>query len=520
VFDKVPAGRYTLTVNRTQYLAASYGQGTPGRPGRSFPVTDGQRMAVDLRMARSGVISGLVTGEDGEPVPGARVQALRYQMVNGFRRLVSGGTGMADDRGHYRIFNLQPGEYVVSATPNPGDLTQADRARADALAFETAVAEAVRRDPGGRQPAMVTVTTPRPDLDPSISGFAPTYYPSMASVGTASTVTVGPGEERGNMDIRVQPLRAGSIRGTVLIPPGVSSPVQVSIISDDPLETGSYGTRVNPDGSFLLRTVAPGQYTLQAYTVPAPTMDAGGRVTTPVPTLQPTERLWARASVLVDGQATSEVALQLQPGRTVSGIVVFETSGAVPTVGGPFSVTLTPAPSRQPLPGGSQPQGAVDADGRFTVAGVMPGLYFLRVPGVMKSAVVDGVDTLDFPLEVTGERDITNAVLTLTDRFTELSGRLLDAAGQPGVDYTIVLASDDSRYWTPGSRRILLIRPGTDGRFFTSNVPPGGYYLAALTELENGAQYDPAFLKELAGASMRITVSQGGRHVHEMRVAQ
>jgi hypothetical protein len=506
---------------RSQYLSAGYGQGTPGRPGRSFPVTDGQRMSVDLRMARLGVISGLVNAEDGEPVAGARVMALRYQMVNGFRRLVSGGTGVTDDRGVYRLFNMQPGEYVVSATPNQGDLSQADRARADALAFERAVAEAVRRDPAGRPPVMVTVVTPRPDLDPATSGFAPTYYPSTASAGTASTVTVGPGEERGNVDIRVQPLRAGSIRGTVLIPPEVSSPVQLSIVSEDPLETGSYGTRVNPDGTFLLRNVAPGQYTVQAYTVPAPTMDAAGRVTSsPNQGLQSAERFWARASVLVDGQTTSEVALQLQPGRTVSGIVQFETSGAVPTVGGTFAAALTPAPSRQLLPGASPPQAPIDADGRFTVEGVMPGLYFFRVPGVMKSAVVDGVDTLDFPLEVTGERDITNAVLTLTDRPAELSGRLVDAAGQPGVDYTIVLASDDSRHWIPGSRRILIIRPGTDGRFFVANVPPGGYYLAALTELENGAQYDPAFLKELAGASMRITVTEGGRHVHDIRVAQ
>jgi hypothetical protein len=150
----------------------------------------------------------------------------------------------------------------------------------------------------------------------------------------------------------------------------------------------------------------------------------------------------------------------------------------------------------------------------------MPGQYFFRAPGVMKSAVVDGVDTLDLPLEVTGERDITNAVLTVTDRLTELSGRLLDAAGQPGVDYTIVLASEDSRHWIPGSRRIFIIRPGTDGRFSVANVPAGGYYLAALTELENGAQYDPVFLKELAGASMRITVTEGGRHVHDIRVAQ
>ena len=75
----------------------------------------------------------------------------------------------------------------------------------------------------------------------------------------------------------------------------------------------------------------------------------------------------------------------------------------------------------------------------------------------MKSAIVGGQETLDFPLEVTGERDIADAVLTVTDKTQELTGVLTDASGKPAVDYIILAVAADTRFWTPGSRRIVTL---------------------------------------------------------------
>jgi hypothetical protein len=84
----------------------------------------------------------------------------------------------------------------------------------------------------------------------------------------------------------------------------------------------------------------------------------------------------------------------------------------------------------------------------------------------------------------------------------------------------VVIASRDSRYWTPGARRILTARPGVDGRYTFRNIPAGDYLLAAVTDLEQGGQYDQEFLKSLLGASMTITLHDGARQTQDIRLAR
>jgi hypothetical protein len=136
----------------------------------------------------------------------------------------------------------------------------------------------------------------------------------------------------------------------------------------------------------------------------------------------------------------------------------------------------------------------------------------------MKSSIVSGQDTLDFPLEFTGEHDVTDAVLTLTDQTSELSGTLTDSAGKPAVDYMIVVAASDSRYWAPGSRRVAIARPSPDGRYVLRSLPPGVYQIAAVIDLEPGAQYDPEFLRSVARASWPVTINEGGKVAQDLRV--
>src|SRR4029077_19172074 len=127
----------------------------------------------------------------------------------------------------------------------------------------------------------------------------------------------------------------------------------------------------------------------------------------------------------------------------------------------------------------------------------------------LKSSVVNGVDSLDFPFDLTGDQDITNAVATLTDKSTELSGAIRDAGGRPGVDFTIVVYAQDTRFWTPQSRRVSITRPSTDGNFVFRSLPPGDYMLSAVTDVEPGAQFDPQFLRQLVSSSTRVSLAEG-----------
>ncbi len=113
-FDKLPEGRYSLSATRPRYLSSSYGQKRPDRPGMAVQLADGQEIKdLTITLFSAGVITGLVYGDDGEPVQSAQVRAMRYTMASGVRRLVSSNSVQTDDRGAYRLFGLTPGDYVV-----------------------------------------------------------------------------------------------------------------------------------------------------------------------------------------------------------------------------------------------------------------------------------------------------------------------------------------------------------------------------------------------------------------------
>ena len=138
----------------------------------------------------------------------------------------------------------------------------------------------------------------------------------------------------------------------------------------------------------------------------------------------------------------------------------------------------------------------------------------------MKSSVVGGQDTLDFPLDFTGERDVTDAVLTITDKASELTGLLTDVSGKPAVDFTIIVAPVDPRYWQPASRRVMMTRPDTNGRYTFRSLPPGDYMVAAVTDIDQGSQYDPEFLKAIAGSSVRVDIGEAAKVAQDLRVGR
>ncbi len=474
VFDALPAGRFTLGVMKDRYLTTAYGAVKPNRPGTTIPLADGQRMTIAMALVRGGIISGTVYGQDGEPIVNAQIRAYRFGYVNGFRRPQSTGFAQTDDRGTYRLSNLTPGDYFISAMPLVNDLQMNDGTAAEAAAFAAAL-DAARQ--GGRTPATITyaVATPVPQtMQPP--GFLATYFPSASTLASASAITIGAGEERTGTDITAFVVRAPNVTGLVSGMPAPPATVQLTLVSDDPMaDVGGQSARPQTDGTFSFRAVPPGQYTLVAQVVPGPNLQViNGSVQSVAapPQVEPSARLWGRARLIVNGgEDPPRVVLTLQAPRTVSGTVQFAPD--TPPGRRAFMVSVFPAPSAQQIPQfGAPVQAQVSADGQFTIGGVAAGAYSLRSGGgPMKSAMLNGQDLLDFPLIVEGDRDVSGIVITLTNQVSQLSGVLTDATGVGSSDCTIVVAAADRRYWTPGSRRIAIARPGLDGRYVFNNLP-------------------------------------------------
>src|SRR3954469_7999173 len=123
VFDltELPAGRYTLTVSKSGFVALSYGQRRPLQAGTPLQLADGQQLkGIEFQLPRGSVISGHVLDEDGDAMPGVTVRILRYQYLQGERRLTAAGTAQTDDKGLYRVWGLMPGDYYVNAAARGG----------------------------------------------------------------------------------------------------------------------------------------------------------------------------------------------------------------------------------------------------------------------------------------------------------------------------------------------------------------------------------------------------------------
>jgi hypothetical protein len=231
--------------------------------------------------------------------------------------------------------------------------------------------------------------------------------------------------------------------------------------------------------------------------------------------------LWGRESVTVEGQGIVPASITLRPGRSISGSVIFDMARPPDLTRQRMTVSLQMAPDSPQTRYSQLPQAQIGPDGRFSINGVSPGRYQIRASGFMKSAVIDGKDTLDFPFDLTGETDITNAALTVTDQISEIGGTLTDNLGKPGADETIIIASTDDRHWTPGSRRIAFTRARYDGQYVFRNLPSGSYMIAVVTDLDFGMQYDVELLKSIAAtASTRVTIGDGEKLVRDLRVSR
>lgn len=275
------------------------------------------------------------------------------------------------------------------------------------------------------------------------------------------------------------------------------------------------------DGMFSFAGVPPGPYAVLAQAQP-PIKSTGPSVAPPGP---PRPSHWARADIVVGGQDIADVSLVLQPGLTIAGRIQFDGTTAPPSDLSWVRINMLPVQAQGEVSLG-QAQIQPDATGSFTIQGLAPGRYRLTAvipsprpdanPWQLKSSVVQGRDTVDTPIDL---RDsASDAVITFTDRVSELSGFVQDAGGQPAPEYHIVLFARDKAHWTATSRRIRTVRPAADGKYVIANLPPGDYLMTAVTDMEQGEQFDPAFLEVLLRSSIGIAIAEGEKKTQDLRI--
>ena len=136
----------------------------------------------------------------------------------------------------------------------------------------------------------------------------------------------------------------------------------------------------------------------------------------------------------------------------------------------------------------------------------------------MKSAIVGGRDIADAPLEIVAGSDVSGLIVTFTDRPTELSGTVFDAAGRVTADFPIVVFSTDRAYWTGNSRRVRVARPATDGLYRITGLPAGEYFVCAVTAVEPDQLASREFLEQLGVSSFKIVLADGERRTQDLKL--
>ena len=522
-FEGLPPGRYVLVAAKDGYVSTGAGAPRLGRLG-GVELVAGGTARVELTMVKGAVITGRVQTPEGEPAAGMSVQVLRFDKGGplGERRLAPAGIPAVttDDRGEYRIFGLSPGTYFLRAQPRfqmvPGAAeglhipTDAEirAAMADAKAEATSARPGIPVRP---RPAPVAHTETRRGVT-----LAPIFFPSTSIPSRAAAITLGPAEVRTGVDIDLEYVPLSTVEGFVAVPPGTSRVVLTLSSAEEVAVTGGFSrsTSGSQDGAFVFRGVPPGTYTITARALPA-------RPTGPAPAAP----FWGTTGIAVSGEDLSGVSIAMQPGLTISGRVVFDASSGFPSQLG--AIPVPPLQAANTTFGTNAMLPPIRFDGQsFAIEGIVPGTYRFMTPprGIrapigrwwLKSFVLNGTDMLDQELEIKESSD--TAVVTFSDRASELTGHVHYASGLAVRDEMIIVFSADPHHWFYGSRRIAAVRPTDAGRYAVRNLPPGDYFVAATNDLAPGEWYEPEALKILMRDASRVVIGADEAVAHDIRL--
>jgi len=461
-FTNLPAGGYSLNVSKAPYVTGPLDPQAVN--ARMIELKTGETLdRVDVTLLRGGVIAGRVVDEFGEPLSGLEVSARRVQTISGRRQLVPfGPQGLTNDIGEFRIFGLEPGQYAVVASwrrMGPGDSTSPDR-----------------------------------------TGYPSTYFPGTTNEAEAQRFTVAAGQTISDLAMALSPIKTARVEGTVVDVDG--RPMGNTFLdvqqSSPNFNIMNRQQLVQPDGTFVFASLAPGDYVFRTQPTPA-------------------RQSVALLKLTVGSDDIKDLRLVAMPLAIVTGRIVVDPSLPPPNA---TQFSLIATPDEHPMPGGRPP--AVVADDLTFELTALPGRNHITSamlpPGwTMRSVRVNNVEAIDDGFDAKPGEKITGVDIELTSKVAVVAGLVTNARGEAVKDCTLLIFPADSRRWNSG-RYLRTARPEQDGRFKISGLVPADYYIIAVDKIEGGQWPQHDFLDRIRAKATSVTIGEGETKAIDLKV--
>lgn len=408
-----------------------------------------------FRLFPPAAISGQVLDQNGEPVEQALVHLVRYAIWEGKKRPLNRGFSYTNDKGEYRIGNLEAGAYyiVVGGTPWQSRLAfmESDETRAQSPAY------------------------------------LPVYYPNSTNPGSAVPLKIQAGEEaKANFTITDRAGTSIRVRVDGDLKPGAR--IQLKAEGVEGVSRFQYASSLIGNEA-LLPAVPPGRFELEVLgeskgkpVAGTTKFEAEGRHLTVRVAVAPLASIQGRVSC--DGKPVVSANPSL--------ISLFR-----PSDGRGFSVWLQP-------------------DGSFQVGGLSPGAY-IPILGASSGCyaarvIVNGKELADRTFDL-GADAIRGVLIESVSGLAEVKGFVRKGKQPLSGHFVFLVAIQDSQ--DPSLQRSFMT--DSDGSYRFSGIKPGDYWIFSTDDTDIEYANRKAIQPYLKNAE-KISILPRGEHEMDLEI--